>query len=505
VVAHLRLFLLLCSVLLSSCGSGDTTQGAALRVGLQQLPVSMDPRFATDAASERVQQFVHRGLLRLNERFYVEGDLAISWQHPSTLIWRFELDHEARFSDGMPVSAADVVATYRSVINPKTGSPLKAGFDSIAGIEAQGDHVVIMRLSRPDASLPTRLNLGILPARLAAQAQAARQITGCGPYRIESWNESALMLVRNEGQLPQSAGPERIRFVGVKDPVTRVLKLTSGELDFTENDLPAHLLPWLQQQSGLTITSRASTTFAYIGINTQDSALQHRKVRLALALALDRSRLKRALFADLPTLAESVLTPEHWAAAKLPSTPFDPLRAEALLDEAGYSRGSNGVRLQLNFRTSTDPQRLQLVTAMASMWQKIGVEVSIESLEWGGFYARIKRGDFQLYSLAWVGINDPDIYRQILHSSMWPPRGANRGRYSDPEVDAWLDAAAAADQQGAAKIYGKVQQRMHDDVVYIPLWFEPVIAVSGARISGFEPQADGNLRGLMSVQFSTAQ
>ena len=137
------------------------------------------------------------------------------------------------------------------------------------------------------------------------------------------------------------------------------------------------------------------------------------------------------------------------------------------------------------------------------MWQRIGVQVSIESLEWGGFYARIKRGDFQVFSLAWVGIADPDIYRWILHSQMWPPKGSNRGRYSNRTMDRWLDqAAAAGTQMQRLHYYARIQQKMQQDMVYIPLWYDPVIAVSGPRISGFTPRPDGSLRALAQVHIA---
>jgi peptide/nickel transport system substrate-binding protein len=291
---------------------------------------------------------------------------------------------------------------------------------------------------------------------------------------------------------------EVLHFIRVKDAVTRCLKLVRGEIDFTQNDLPPHLLPWLKKQKNITMTSQPSTTFSYLGLNMQDDILKHVKVRQALALALDRNLLKQALFGDLPTLGETILTPNHWAAATIPITSFDPIQAEKLLDEAGFRRNSEGIRFHINYRTSTNPTRLRLVTAIADAWQKVGVDVSIESLEWGGFYARIKRGDFQVFSLSWVGITDPDIYRWILHTDMQPPKGANRGRYSNAQVDAWLDQAASSQDLNQRKIlYAKVQQRMTKDQVYIPLWYDAVVAVSNKRLQGFTPRNDGSLLPLL--------
>ncbi|TLS67867.1 ABC transporter substrate-binding protein [Mariprofundus erugo] len=484
-------------LMLASCHAAPPSPGL-LRVGLAQLPLTLDPRFATDAASVRVQELIHRGLLRLDDTFQAEGDLAESWQHPEPLIWQFRLREGLHFSDGSKLTAADVAATYNAVLNPDLASPLRAAFDAVQRVEANGDRTVRFYLKRPDASLLPRLNLGILPVALAGKPQQPRNTLGCGLFALAAWNQSGLTLER-VGAHPADSFTT-IHFSAVKDPVTRVLKMARGELDFVENDLPPYLLGYLRKQPSLTMQTRSSTTFSYLGINLHDRQLKDLRVRQALALSLDRHQLKKALFADLPVLAETMLVPAHWAAVNLPETSFDPVKAAMLLDQAGFPLHADGIRFSITYRTSTDPARLQLATAIAAMWRRVGIDVHIESLEWGGFYARIKQGDFQVFSLAWVGNSDPDIYRWVLHSSMWPPKGSNRGRYANPQVDAWLDqASASTDADERKKLYGRVEWQMYADMVYIPLWYEPVIAVSGARLGGFTPAADGSLLGLASA------
>lgn len=488
--------MLLCTLLLTGCSEALQKNGA-IRVGLSQLPMSLDSRYATDAASHRIQEFLHRGLVRLDQKFQPQPDLAESWRHPDPLTWEFKLRHGVRFHDGSPVRASDVAATLNAVLDASKVSPLKAGLAAIESIEAVSERELVLKLNRPDASLLTRLKIGVLPEHLANRGHSPRETVGCGSYRLANWAENRIDIMLVDGL----DGVKNIRFVGVKDPVTRSLKLVRGELDFTQGELPPHLLPYLKKQGGVEIQYHPSTTFSYIGMNLQDEHLKDLRVRKALALGLDRKRLKRALFSDAPELAESVLTSSHWAAATLAETPFDPAEAERLLDEAGFPRGEDGIRFSINYRTSTNPTRLRLVTAIADSWQKLGVNVSIESLEWGGFYARIKRGDFQIFSLDWVGITDPDIYRWILHSEMWPPAGSNRGRYSNREMDGWLDAAAVSEDQATRiQLYAKVQQQMQDDQVYIPLWYRPVIAVSGPRVRGFKPSPDGSLLSLRDVR-----
>lgn len=495
-------FGLVAAGLLLSCQPGAHQDKGLLRVGLAQMPISLDPRFATDAASMRVQQFLHRGLVRLDEHFQVQPDLAEHWDHPSPLQWHFKVRPGVMFHNGLKLTAKDIVATLQAVMDEKLASPLKGGFKSIKEISAPSDLDVKLTLNHPDASLLTRLNVGIIPAAQAKAPHNAKMAAGCGPFRLLSWQSNELELARVKPTAKEST-PALIRFVGVKDPVTRLLKITRGELDFIQNDLPPHLLPYILKQPSLKLQTRPSTTFSYIGLNLKDRFLQDNRVRHALALALDRKLLKRALFADLPELAETILTPDHWAAAPLTPNPFNPVKARALLDEAGFKAGKEGVRFSLIYRTSTDPTRIRLATAIASMWEQIGVRVSIESLEWGGFYARIKQGDFQVFSLSWVGITDPDIYRWVLHSSMWPPQGANRGRYTNPQIDAWLDAAAASQDIVVRKrLYARVEKQMQKDMVYIPMWFEPVVAVSGPKVHGFEARADGSLLGLADISLA---
>jgi len=491
------LFVALIAALVSAACSGSSGDPSTIRVGLAQLPMSLDSRFATDAASHRLQAFLHRGLVRLDAQFLPRPDLAASWRHPDPLTWEFTLKQGVRFHDGSPVRAADVAATLNAVLDEAMASPLRAGLAAIDKIELLADDRLRIKLKRPDASLLTRLAIGVIPESVARQGHSPRTVTGCGPYRLSSWQGNHIDIT----PVDASSAENRLSFIAVKDPVTRVLKLVRGELDFTQGELPPHLLPYLQRQNGIEIQYKPSTTFSYIGLNLQDQYLKDVRVRRALALGLDRKRLKKALFSDLPELAETVLTSSHWAAAALHETRFDPVEAERLLDAAGFPRDTEGVRFHLTYRTSTNPTRLRLVTAIADSWQKLGVDVSIESLEWGGFYARIKRGDFQLFSLDWVGITDPDIYRWILHSGMWPPAGSNRGRYSNKQVDEWLDAAASSeDQAERVRLYARVQQQMQADQVYIPLWYQPVIAVSGPRIRGFEPAADGSLLSLRELK-----
>ncbi|MDQ6973347.1 MAG: ABC transporter substrate-binding protein [Mariprofundaceae bacterium] len=487
---------------LMACQQSLPQQGE-LRVGVAQLPMSLDPRFATDAASHKIQQLMHRGLIKLDEHWIPQPDVARSWEHPSPLVWVFHLRHGIKFHDGSPLTAHDVQATLESLLDKKIASPLRTGFAAIESVQTIHDDTLQIHLKKPDASLLTRLSLGILPATYVKKKTNPHRTMGCGAFKLLSWDGNDLILQRVT-QIPTS-NIQRLHFLRVKEAITRSLKLVRGEIDLMQNDLPPELLPYLERQKQLHIETQASTTFSYIGMNIQDDRLKDTRVRKALALAINRPRLKKALLSDLPVLAETVLTPQHWASAPLDSTSFNPKKAEHLLDEAGFPRHAQGVRFHLTYRTSTNATRLRLASAIADMWRQIGVDVSVESMEWGGFYARIKRGDFQVFSLSWVSIADPDIYRWILHSTMWPPKGANRGRYANQNVDTWLDEAQhSQDRVQRQALYAKIQYKMQQDVVYIPLWYEPVIAVFNQKLQHFHITSDGGYMGLIQANISVS-
>jgi peptide/nickel transport system substrate-binding protein len=127
--------------------------------------------------------------------------------------------------------------------------------------------------------------------------------------------------------------------------------------------------------------------------------------------------------------------------------------------------------------------------------------VEIRSYDWGTFYGDIKKGVFQMFSLSWVGIKTPDIYRYVFHSEAIPPNGANRGRYRSREVDRLIELAEGAvslDERVAA--YRQLQQMLFTDLPYVPLWYEDHVVVSRPGITGYHLSQDGNYDAMKSMR-----
>jgi peptide/nickel transport system substrate-binding protein len=288
----------------------------------------------------------------------------------------------------------------------------------------------------------------------------------------------------------------------VKDENTRVLKLLRGELDMLQNDIDAELIKYLEAQQEVTVTTANGSNFSYIGFNMKDKVVGQLRIREAIAYAIDRQSIIRYLFSGRARLASALLTPDHWAGhPDLGQYPYAPERSRRILEGLGYN---NKNPLHIIYKTSSNPFRIRLATVIQSQLADVGIKVELRTYDWGTFYGDIKTGNFQMYSLAWVGINLPDIFRNVFHSSSVPPSGANRGRYSNSEVDSLLSRAQIEqDASKQAAFYRKIQKIILKQLPYVPLWFEDHVFIARNSIKGYTIQADGNYDGLQNVHRAT--
>ncbi len=488
---RLTALLLVCAAL-AACGRAPDAADT-LRVGLAQAPATLDPRFATDAASARVTALLYRPLVELDEAGKPVPGLA-SWSRaePARYVFRLFPDVPS-FSDGSPVTAADVKATYDALRAPGLGSPHRSALAMIDRVEVLDDGSVEFALNRADPLFPAFLRYGVMPARLlAAGHDFDAAPVGNGAFTLlERRPDGGARLLRRRDAA-------RIDLVEVKDPTVRALKLIGGELDLIQNDLPPELARYLAGREGLRVESRPGITFAYLGLNLEDPALADPRVREAIALAVDREAIVRYLFQGLATVGESILPASHWAGAALPAWQPDRERARALLADAGFGADRP---LRLVYKTSADPFRLRVATALQDQLAAVGVEVDVRSFDWGTFYGDVKAGRFQLYSLAWVGVHTPDILRLAFHSASVPPVGANRGRYRSAALDRLVEQAeSAGDLEQMADRYRAAQALLHRDLPMIPLWHESNVAVMREGVQGYRLAMDGNYGGLDDVE-----
>ncbi|NNL99762.1 MAG: ABC transporter substrate-binding protein [Gammaproteobacteria bacterium] len=483
-----------CLSLLAACGyQSDAT---VIRVGYGSAPLTLDPRFASDATSYRLTQLLFRSPVVTDQRYLAHPELT-AWEMLDARTFRFHLPEDARFDDGSAIDADDFIATLSSILDPATASPLRGPLSHVERLERRGAGAVDVHLARPDRLFPGRLSVGLLAGE-ALDGRALQAAPFSGPFALagEFRPDRLRLSRRSDGQV--------FEFLHVTDPTVRALKLVTGELDVAVGSMPPETLAWLDQQHGVEVRRRPGAIITYLGINLTDSALREPDIRRALALAIDRDAIIKHLFAGGASKASAVLPPGHWALdADLAAIDYDPGTAAALLAARGYDQDHP---LQLSYKTTTDPFRLRMAAVLQDQLARVGVRLSIESYDWGTFYADVKAGRFQLYSLSWVGITLPDIFRHAFHSDAVPPAGANRGRYHNDAADRLIEAAEVEpDRARQAALYRRLQRLLLDDLPCVPLWYEHSVAAVRNDIAGFRLYADGRLSSLRDVRRVSAE
>ena len=476
--------------MLAACGGvSDRPARDTLVVALESGPLHFDPRVGTDQASWRVHDVVYNGLLKKGEHGTYLPDLAESYDSPDGVVWRFHLREGVRFQDGRLFGAEDVLFTYRSLLAPDFASSKKEPLKIIETMEATSPRDVIFRLRSPYASFPLQLLLGILPAGTSVSDADARPI-GTGPYRLVGYKpDERLLFERWEGCFAGAAKLPRLVFRIVPDATTRALEILRGSLHLSLNNLPPDLLPTFRKSPGVAVTIRPGSTYAYLAFNFHDPLLGKLPVRRALALALDRDAIVHGLWRDTVEKTETLLPPGHWARAEdIPPLRRDLSAARRLLDQAGFPDPGHGrPRLSLTYKTSTDESSVLQATAIAAQWKEIGVQTTIRSNDFAVFYQDVVKGSFQLYSLRWQGIADPDHYHEVFLSSAVPPKGWNRGYFSDPAMDTWIETARRTlDPETRRALYREVQLRAAEELPYISLYTANIVAVHGSDLTGLE-------------------
>jgi len=482
VLAKISLVLLLLST--DSCTQQYTSalppHEIVLAIG--QMPLNLDPRYATDAASERVNRLVYQSLVDFDAQSKPVASMA-SWLEISPTLFRFTLNKSRMpFHNQMPLTASDVKATYDSLVSLKD-SPNTSEFANIKNITVVDNDTVEFQLYQADKHFVAKLIIGILPAKLIAQGyDFSHAPMGNGALKFVTWQNKLTLQRVKDGQ--------RISLIEVKDPTVRVLKLLHGEVDLLQGELPSELIKYLQTKPEAIVKTSMGANFSYLGLNFKDPILQQLKVRQALSHAIDRQQMIAKAMTQHSRVADMILPPEHYTNQNTQAYPFNdynPVLAKQLLQEASIK-----LPLKLVYKTSTDAQRVRFATIMQAQMAKAGIDLEIRSLDWGTFFADIKQGNFQLYGLTWVGIKTPEIYTKAFGSASVPPNGFNRGRYADAELDKLL----------AKENWQAATTRIRQQLPYVPLWYEGQFAAMRKGISHYDAKADGNWDDLDTISYA---
>ena len=480
--------------MLAACNQ-QRPEGNAIVVAMANAPLNLDPRVGADEASQKAHQLLFDTLVRIDHDLRIVPDLAESLEQPDPVTYIARLRHGVLFHNGRELTAEDVVYTFRSFLDPAFRGRSGA-YRVLASVDAPDPYTVVFTLKEPFGSFPVNLVMGIVQAGSGSANE--RQPIGTGPYQLESFVQDDRLVLkpfdRYHGGRPANDG---IVLKTVPDDTMRGLELRKGTVDLVVNDLAPDIIWQLREEGRLQIETSPGSDYAYVGLNLRDPILVNADVRRAIGYSIDRDAIVRHLRRGFASVADGILPPMSWAfEPEVFHFAHDPQRARELLDRAGFPDPDGAgplPRFHLTLKTSTvEMYRVQAAAIQHDLAQ-VGIALEIRSTEFPTLFADVVRGNFQLYTLQFVGVTDPDMLRRVFHSRQAPPAGLNRVFYADPDVDRLIESAArAVDDRERKALYLQAQRLIAEDVPYISLWYKTNVAVFQPGIRGvrLSPIAD---------------
>jgi len=505
----LTLILMLPVLLLSNCRSAARDPHTLVFL-LESSPTSLDPRIGTDAFSERLQGLLFSALVRRDAHANMVPDLATRWETPDPLTYVFHLRGDVRFHDGRRLTSKDVRYTLRSILDGDVKTVKREQFLNIDQLETPDASTLAVKLKAPDPNFLWNVSLGqigIVPEN--SGADVGLHPVGSGPFELESMQpDEEVILRRNPAYFGGPVFLERVVFKIVPEAVVRALELRKGSADVALNELTPDMVRTLQNHPSLQVIEEPGTTYKYLAFNLQDPILRNIKVRKAIAYALDIPALIHYLWRDQGIRASGIVPHNMWAyEPNVLVYQHDPTLAQRLLDEAGFPHAAGNTsfpRFTLTYKTSTEElSRLEAVVIQQQL-REVGIQVEIRSYEFATFYADITHGNFQLFSLRWIGDNlNPQIFESVFDSANIPPRGKNRGHYSNPQVDRLIETARGEPNPNLRKVYySEIQKILADDLPYVSLWYVNNVCVANKRVQDIHLTPAGDFDFLKEVKLN---
>jgi peptide/nickel transport system substrate-binding protein len=416
-------------------------------------------------------------VLDVFDRGDISPDLAESWDIlDGGATYVFHLNRAARWHDGRPVSAHDVVYTYSQVL--EHGYHGLSWLQDIAEIRALDDHTVECRLKSPNAAFLAQLGAfvftHILPKHLyegTDWATNSRNLNpiGSGPFRFVEWIKGErIELVANPDYFGDGPFIERITYRVIPDNDQAFAALERGEVHFCVQDVPCEEVESFRAKPGVGVMFHPGNSIAFIAFNWQRPLWQDARVRKAVAHAIDRAPIAAGVCPLASTPAHYYLERVDWAFNPDAQAPdFDPAEAERLLDAAGYPRGADGVRLRVGLAyRSIYPHYGVAGRIIAAQLARIGVRADVEGVDPVGWKTRFQdSGDFDLLLDSGDIGPDPQLMASFLTSD--GPR--NTMRYRNPAVDtSFREGRATIDRAERGRHYRALQATLAADIARVP-------------------------------------
>jgi len=489
----------------------EPAYGDALIDGSIGEPSILIPMLAGDSASHSVSGLLFNGLVEYDTDLSVKGDLAESWDiSPDGLIITFHLRKGVRWADGVEFTADDVMFGYQTIINEKTPTPYKEDYLQVKKAEALDRYTFRVTYGKPFApALTTWGNLVVLPKHLLegkdiTKASFGREPVGMGPYKLNKWvSGQEVLLDSNRDYFEGRPYIDRYIYKIIPDPATMFLELQAGGVDRMD------LTPiQYTKQTDTDFFNRNFQKFrypvpsyTYMGLNLKHPWFKDKRVRQAIAHAIDKNEIVDVVLFGLGSSATGPYVPNTWYYnPDVRDYEYNPAQAKELLKEAGWEDtdgdgivDKEGQPFEFTILTNMG-NSLRNNTATIIQWRlaKIGIKVKIRMLEWSTFINEfIDKRRFQAVILGWSLGFEPDQY-DIWHSGKTGEKEFNFVSYNNAEVDGLLEAGRRTfNMAERKKAYFRIQEILADELPYIFLYVPNATPIVHARFKGIKPTPIG--------------
>ncbi|WP_050607728.1 ABC transporter substrate-binding protein [Clostridium niameyense] len=444
---------------------------------------------------------IFRGLMRFDENNLPKPEIAESYTiSDDKLTYDFKMKKGIKFHDGKEVKAEDVVFTLKSILDDKVNSEVKPEFTEIKDVQAVNDHEVKITLKNQFPPLLDKLTIGIVPKHCLEgkdinNADFNQHPIGAGPFKFEKWEKgSNLTLAKFKDYYEKTGNIEKLVIKSLADYNARAMQLQTGEIDVAYIE-PSQVSK-VEKLDNVKVYKLKTADYRCMMYNMRSDLFKDVNLRKALNYCIDRKGMVNGILLGYGSVAYSPLQINKFNDEKVEKYSYNLDKANKMLDEAGWKKGSDGIRVKdgkkLTFKITapkTDEVRVKIAEYYANQFKKVGVDAKAEALDWNAI--EIPKCD--TFILGWGSPFDADDHTFKLFHSSEIEGGDNYGAYSDPKVDKDLQKARTTfDENVRKKYYNEFQEDLAANPPYnFGVYLDALYGVN-KRVSGVKEKILGH-------------
>ncbi len=487
----------------------ETDGGGRVVIGVPQEPRTLLPHFDLLTLSHEIQSLVFDPLLTLDVNGEYLPRLAAvvptvenGGISPDGRTYTFRLREGVQWHDGEPFTAADVKFTWEVITNPDLPIPSRSIWEDVTAVETPDSHTVMFTFAEPNVAfldVTARSNAFILPKHLLADDDIAnsalnRAPVGTGPFVIQEWVSGSHIAFGRNPHYWQDGRPHLAEIVVRIIPGSEGQRaaLQRGELDLLL-DITSADLSFVEGLNQYQVVTTPTYAWWHFWLNNSDPVLADRSVRQALAYGLDKAAITETVMRGINEPLHAVVPPAHWAHnPDVRVYPYDPDRAQELLEESGWTLGADGIRQRDNVRLRLEvlniagqAERLRVIQIAQAYWRDLGIDVQIREIDGASFPPTMAGGDFQI-AYGWFGEEHEPVFNLWL--------GTNWQNYDNEEaLDLLRQVPTLVEQSERQALVQRFQELAAEDMPTLPLATRVLLSAARNDLQGYEPGLAGSL------------